>query len=76
MQRLLEYKLSKMKIELSTHEIITGLESFILDEVDYKTDKLYMISDKLSKSKINKEVFKFEKKVILSNDLSNLTKKM
>ncbi len=76
MQRLLEYKLSKMKIELSTHEIITGLESFILDEVDYKTDKLYMISDKLSKSKINKEVFKFEKKVLLSNDLSNLTKKM
>lgn len=76
LQRILEYKLSRDKIELSTHEIINGLEEFTLDEIDYRTDKAYMISDKLYNSKINKKIFKFEKNILLSNELSKLMKKM
>ena len=76
LQRLLEYKLSKEDIELSTHEIMGGLAGFILDEIDYKVDKIYMISDKLFESKINKEIFNFKKNVLLNKELLNLTKKM
>jgi len=76
MQRVLEYQLEKKNIKLSTHEIINGLEGFILDEIDYKVDKLYMISDKLLKSKINQELFKFEKNVLLSNEIPNIIKNM
>ena len=36
MQRLLEYKLKKAEIKLSTHEIMNGLSTFIIDEIDYK----------------------------------------
>ncbi|MDM8533087.1 IS1634 family transposase [Clostridiaceae bacterium HSG29] len=76
LQRILEYKLTENKVGLSTHEIINGLEEFILDEIDYKVNKLYLLSDKLFKSKINKEVFKIKKNVILNNELSKLIKKM
>ncbi|PHS35118.1 MAG: transposase, partial [Alkaliphilus sp.] len=76
LQRILEYKLAENKVKLSTHEIINGLEGFVLNEIDYKVDKLYMISDKHFESKINKKIFKFEKKVLLNNELSNLIKKM
>jgi|GEM_PF-3406010 len=75
-QRVLEYKLAENEIQLSTHEIIDGLESFILDEIDYKVDKLYMLSDKLFESKINREVFKIDKNVILSNEIPKLKKRM
>lgn len=75
LQRLLEYKLSKLDIKLSTHEIINGLADFELAEIDYKVDKLYMISDKLFKSKINKEIFKFEENVLFNKELTNLLKK-
>ena len=74
-QRLLEYKLSKADIKLSTHEIINGLADFELAEIDYKVDKLYMISDKLFKSKINNEIFKFKENVILNKELASLLKK-
>jgi len=73
-QRVLEYKLAEKEIELSTHEIIDGLEEFILDEIDYKVDKLYMLSDKLFESKINKEMFKIDQNVILSKEISKLKK--
>ena len=76
LQRILEYKLTENKVELSTHEIINGLEEFILDEIDYKINKLYLLSDKLFESKINKEVFKIKKNVILSNEFSKIIKKM
>ncbi len=75
-QRVMEYQLEKKNIKLSTHEIINGLKDFILDEIDYNVDKLYMISDKLLKSKINQELFKFEKNVLLSNEIPNITKNM
>jgi transposase len=73
-QRILEYKLDEKGIRLSTNEIINGLEGFILDEIDYKTDKLYMLSDKLFESKINKEIFKIDKNVILSKEIAKLKK--
>lgn len=76
LQRLLEYKLAENKASLSTHEIINGLEGFILNEINYDVDKLYMISDKHFESKINKEVFKFKKKVLLSKEAESLIKKM
>ncbi|ABR46677.1 transposase, IS4 family protein [Alkaliphilus metalliredigens QYMF] len=75
-QRVLEYKLEEKNVEISTHEIINGLEGFVIDEIDYKVDKLYMISDKLFKSKINQDIFKIEKNVLLSNEISNIIKKM
>ena len=75
-QRVLEYKLAENKVKLSTHELIDGLESFILDEIDYEVDKLYMLSDKLFESKINKEVFKIDKNVILSNEIPKPKKRM
>ncbi|QUH25560.1 IS1634 family transposase [Serpentinicella alkaliphila] len=76
MQRILEYKLAVNKVELSTYEIINGLEGFIIDEIDYKVDKLYIMSDKLLNSKINKDIFKIEKNVLLSNEIPNIIKKM
>ena len=76
MQRILEYKLAVNKVELSTYEIINGLEGFIIDEIDYKVDKLYIMSDKLFNSIINQEIFKIEKNVLLSNEISNIIKKM
>jgi transposase len=76
LQRLLEYKLSKAGIQLSTHEIMNGLSSFIVDEIDYKTDKLYMISDKQLKGKINGNIFKFKNNVMFDDMLLKLIKKM
>ncbi|MBN4062951.1 IS1634 family transposase [bacterium AH-315-G05] len=76
LQRILEYKLAENKVKLSTHEIINGLEGFILDEIDYKANKLYIISDKLFNSKINSKIFKIKKNVLLSNEIPNLLKKM
>ena len=76
LQRLLEYKLKKAEIKLSTHEIINGLSTFIVDEIDYKVDKLYMISDKLFEGKINQSLFKFEQKVLLNNELNKSLNKM
>ena len=70
LQRLLEHKLCEQKIELSTHEIMNGLEKFIVDEIDYKADKLYMISDKLMSSEINNNIFKFEQNVLLKKELN------
>ncbi len=75
-QRLLEYKLSKEGIKLSTHEILNGLCNFDLAEIDYKTDKLYMISDKLFESKLNRQLFKFEQKILLNGELSKIIRKM
>ncbi len=75
-QRVLEYKLSEQNIHLSTHEIINGLSEFIVDEVDYNTDKLYMISEKQLESKINKNIFKFETNILFDNVVSNLRIKM
>lgn len=75
-QRLLEYKLEENNIELSTHEIINGLSEFIIDEIDYKVDKLYMISDKIFNSKINRELFKIERNVLPNNEMPNIIKKM
>lgn len=76
MQRLLEYKLAKNKVELSTHQIIKGLKKFVIDELDYKVDKMYIMTDELFNSKINQDIFKFNKKVIQSNEMSKLIKKM
>lgn len=76
LQRLLEYKLSKQGIVLSTHELMNGLSNFIVDEIDYGTDKLYMISDKLFENKINKKIFKFEDNVIFSDMIAKHLKKM
>jgi transposase len=76
MQRLLEYKLKKAEIELSTHEIINGLTDFELAEIDYKTDKLYMISDKLLRSDINKKIFKFKDNILFEDAVSKITIKM
>ena len=76
LQRLLEYKLSKEDIKLSTHELMNGLSDFILDEIDYKTDKLYMISDKLFESDLNKKIFKFEHNVLFSDVIEKSLKKM
>lgn len=77
LQRLVEYKLSSAGIELSTHEITSGLTDFNLAEINYKVDKLYMISDKLYDSKINKKLFKFKSNVLFNCDtISNLIKKM
>lgn len=75
LQRLLEYKLDKADINLSTHEIIDGLSNFIVDEIDYKVDKLYMVSDKLYDSKINTNFFNFDKKVMMNNELTTALKK-
>ncbi|MGV8147352.1 MAG: hypothetical protein ACLKAK_10170 [Alkaliphilus sp.] len=76
MKSHLEYKLAQKSVKLSTHEIINGLEGFILDGIDYKVDKLYIMSDKLFDSKINSEIFKVKKNVLLSNEIPNLSKKM
>ncbi len=54
-------------IELSTHEIINGLGVFIIDEIDYNVDKLYMISEKLLESQINQKIFKFEKEYSIAS---------
>ena len=75
-QRVLEYELEKEKIKLSTHEIIQGLEEFTVDEIDYGVDKLYMISDKLIDSKVNKNIFKMEKNVFMNNEMKSLIKKI
>ncbi|WP_073050974.1 hypothetical protein [Dethiosulfatibacter aminovorans] len=71
----MEYKLSKAGIDLSTHEILNGLADFEIDEIDYKVDKLYMISDKRFESNINKEIFKFKQNVLLTNEFSKALKK-
>ena len=76
LQRLLEYKLSKAGIQLSTHEIMNGLSDFIVDEIDYKTDKLYIISDKQLKCKINENIFKLKNNVMFDDMLLKLIKKM
>ena len=76
LQRLLEYKLSAAGIELSTHEIMNGLSSFILDEIDYKIDKIYMLSNKLFESDINKRLFKFNNNVLFSDMVEKTLKKM
>ena len=76
LQRLLEYKLSEKNITLSTHEIINGLADFNIDEIDYKVDKLYMMTDKLVNSKINKKLFKIKKNVLLRSEIQNIIKKM
>lgn len=76
LQRLLEYKLSKQGIKLSTHEIMNGLSDFDLAEIDYKIDKLYMISDDLFESKINKELFKFNNNILFNDGISTIMKKM
>jgi transposase len=76
LQRLLEYKLKKAEIKLSTHEIINGLTGFELAEIDYKTDKLYMISDKLIRSDINKKIFKFKDNILFEDAVSKITIKM
>ena len=76
MQRLLEYKLKKAKIKLSTHEIMNGLAGFELAEIDYKTDKLYMISDKLLGSDINKNIFKFKDNIIFQDTILKIRIKM
>lgn len=75
LQRVLEYKLDKDDFDFSTHEIIDGLSTFILDEIDYKMDKLYMISDKLYESEVNQKIFRFNKKVMLNNELIIALKK-
>jgi len=62
-------------VTLSTHEIINGLEGFLLNEINYDVDKLYMISDQHFDSKINKKIFKFKKKVLLNKEVENLIKK-
>jgi transposase len=76
LQRLLEYKLSESGIELSTNELINGLSSFILDEIDYKIDKVYMLSNKLFESDINKKLFKFNNNVLFSDMVEKTLKKM
>ena len=76
MQRLLEYKLKKAEIKLSTHEIMNGLAGFELAEIDYKTDKLYMISDKLLGSDINKNIFKFKDNIIFQDTILKIRIKM
>lgn len=76
LQRLLEYKLSKEGIQLSTHEVMNGLTDFTLAEIDYKTDKLYMISDKLLESDINKKIFKIKNNIIFEDAVSKITNKM
>ena len=76
LQRILEYKLSEKNITLSTHEIINGLAEFNIDEIDYKVDKLYIMTNKLFNSKINKELFKIEKNVLLRSEMQNMIKKM
>jgi transposase len=75
LQRLLEYKLSKAGIDLSTHEILNGLATFEIDEIDYEIDKLYILSDKRFDSDINKEIFKFNHNVLFSNTLEKQLKK-
>ena len=55
---------------------MNGLSNFIVDEIDYGTDKLYMISDKLFESKINKKIFKFEDNVLFSDIIMKHLKKM
>lgn len=75
LQRVLEYKLSKVGIELSTHEIMDGLSSFNIAEIDYNVDKLYMISDKNFNSAINMSMLKFNKKVLMNNELTLALKK-
>ena len=75
-QRILEYKLLEEGITLSTHEIINGLSEFNIDEIDYKVDKLYMITDRLFKSKINKDLFKIKKNVLLRKEMQNIISKM
>lgn len=75
LQRLLEYKLDKIGVDLSTHEIIDGLSTFIFAEVDYKVDKLYMISDKRFNGVINQNIFRFDKKIMLNNELTAALKK-
>jgi transposase len=76
MQRILEYKLAENNVKLSTHEIINGLAGFIIDEIDYKVDKLYILSDKLFNSKINQGLFKIDKNVLPSSEISNVVKNM
>ncbi|BEP28022.1 IS1634 family transposase [Helicovermis profundi] len=76
LQRLLEYKLKKVEIKLSTHEIINGLSNFKLAEIDYGIDKLYMISDKLLKSDINKNIFKFKDSITFKDTISKIINKM
>ena len=76
LQRILEYKFEKSEVSLSTHEIINGLAGFVLDEIDYKVNKLYMLSDKLFNNKINQEIFKIENNVLLSSELANIIKKL
>ena len=75
LQRLLEYKLSKAGIDLSTHEILNGMADFEIDEIDYKVDKLYMISDKRFEGNINKEIFKFKQTALLNNEFTKALKK-
>lgn len=75
LQRVLEYKLDKAGVDLSTHEIIDGLSTFILAEIDYKVDKLYMLSDKRYDGIINQNIFGFDKKVMLNNELAAALKK-
>jgi len=75
-QRILEYKLVENNVELSTHEVINGLSGFFIDEIDFKVDKLYIMSDIIFNSKINQDIFKIEKNVLMSNELTNIIKKM
>ena len=75
LQRILEYKLKKSGVSLSTHEIINGLEKFNIIETDYKVNKLYMITEDLFKGQVNQKLLKFEKTVLLSNELQHAIKK-
>ncbi len=66
LERLLEYQLKVNKINLSTNELLNGLADFKLFEMDYGINKIYMITDKLFYSKINKNIFKLDRKVYMN----------
>lgn len=76
LQRLLEYKLSEEGIKVTTHELMKGLSEFFVDEIDYNTDKLYIISEKLLESNLNEKIFKFENNVLFSDMIVKHLKKM
>lgn len=72
LQRVLEYQLESIGIQLSTHEIINGLKEFEVSQFDIKQMNIFTIKKEVLESKVNTEIFKLSKKDINESSLLKL----
>lgn len=76
LQRLLEYQIAQQQIKMSTHEIINGLKDYNLTELKVENIDLYLVTNELIESKVNKYLFKLKSKVLNTTSIKTLIKRM